>query len=211
MPLSRSCCRKTVDHCLVTVSALGLLLLPVLPAQAEPVHAAPADDVGVMADWDAVAGCESSGDWATNTGNGYYGGLQFDEETWRESGGLAYAPRPDLADRSQQIAVADHLARSRGFAPWPVCGALARAGDGHHPLAPPPPDGSDGTSGNSASTTGGTDAAGYRVVRDGDTLSDIADAYQVTGGWPALFRLNQETVGQNPDVLTPGELLRLRP
>ncbi|WSL80523.1 LysM peptidoglycan-binding domain-containing protein [Kitasatospora sp. NBC_01266] len=49
------------------------------------------------------------------------------------------------------------------------------------------------------------------MVRDGDTLSDIADAYQVTGGWPALFRLNQETVGQNPDVLTPGELLRLRP
>jgi hypothetical protein len=68
--------------------------------------------------WDAVAQCESGGNWATNTGNGYYGGLQFTQATWRAAGGLKYAPRADLATRQQQIAIASTLARTN----WPVCG-----------------------------------------------------------------------------------------
>ncbi len=57
--------------------------------------------------WDAIAACESGGDWHINTGNGYYGGLQFAQETWEGGGGLSYAPRADLATREQQIAVAE--------------------------------------------------------------------------------------------------------
>lgn len=70
--------------------------------------------------WDRIAACESGGNWAINTGNGYYGGLQFLQSTWVGAGGLAYAPRADLATPEQQIAVASKLALSN----WPVCGRL---------------------------------------------------------------------------------------
>ena len=73
--------------------------------------------------WDAVAACESGGNWHINTGNGFYGGLQFDYSTWLSNGGGAYAPRADLATREQQIAVANRLYAARGSSPWPVCGA----------------------------------------------------------------------------------------
>lgn len=72
--------------------------------------------------WDAVAQCESGGNWQINTGNGFYGGLQFDIGTWDSNGGAAYASRPDLATRLQQIAIANKLADARGSSPWPVCG-----------------------------------------------------------------------------------------
>jgi LysM repeat protein len=67
--------------------------------------------------WDRIAACESGGNWAINTGNGYYGGLQFTQQTWAGAGGLQYAPRADLATREQQIAVASNLSLSN----WPVC------------------------------------------------------------------------------------------
>ena len=73
--------------------------------------------------WDGVASCESGGNWHINTGNGFYGGLQFDSGTWLAYGGGAYAPRADLASREQQIAVATRLYNARGSSPWPVCGA----------------------------------------------------------------------------------------
>ena len=69
--------------------------------------------------WDGVAACESGGNWSINTGNGYYGGLQFTQQTWAGAGGLAYAPRADLATPAQQIAIASTL----GMNNWPVCGA----------------------------------------------------------------------------------------
>jgi hypothetical protein len=69
--------------------------------------------------WDGVAACESGGNWSINTGNGYYGGLQFTQQTWAGAGGLAYAPRADLATPEQQIAIASKLSLSN----WPVCGA----------------------------------------------------------------------------------------
>jgi len=73
--------------------------------------------------WDAVAQCESGGNWHINTGNGFYGGLQFDYGTWLSNGGGAYAPRADLATREQQIAIATKVYNARGSSPWPVCGA----------------------------------------------------------------------------------------
>jgi resuscitation-promoting factor RpfB len=72
--------------------------------------------------WDAVAQCESGGNWHINTGNGFYGGLQFDYSTWLSNGGGEYAPRADLATREQQIAIAEKLWQARGISPWPVCG-----------------------------------------------------------------------------------------
>jgi hypothetical protein len=71
--------------------------------------------------WQGIAQCESTGNWSINTGNGYYGGLQFDLGTWASGGGLAYASRPDLATEAQQIAVANNVAASRGRSPW-ACG-----------------------------------------------------------------------------------------
>ena len=73
-------------------------------------------------EWDKVAACESGGNWAINTGNGYYGGLQFLESSWIAYGGQKYAARPDLATKAEQIAVATVLYNERGSAPWPVCG-----------------------------------------------------------------------------------------
>jgi resuscitation-promoting factor RpfB len=73
-------------------------------------------------DWDAVARCESTNNWQINTGNGFYGGLQFDLGTWLANGGGQYAPRPDLATREQQIAIATRVYDARGTEPWPVCG-----------------------------------------------------------------------------------------
>jgi len=72
--------------------------------------------------WDAVAHCESTSNWQDNTGNGFYGGLQFDYGTWLSNGGGAYAPRADLATREQQIAIAQRVYDARGTSPWPVCG-----------------------------------------------------------------------------------------
>jgi len=71
--------------------------------------------------WDRLAMCESTQNWSANTGNGYTGGLQFDQPTWRAYGGLEYAGAAYLATRTQQIAVAERLHAARGFQPWPVC------------------------------------------------------------------------------------------
>ena len=66
--------------------------------------------------------CESGGNWSINTGNGYYGGLQFSSSTWLAFGGGAYAPRADLAAKPQQIAIAEHVLAAQGPGAWPVCG-----------------------------------------------------------------------------------------
>ena len=74
--------------------------------------------------WDAVAQCESGGNWAINTGNGYYGGLQFSPATWTSNGGTGM---PHQASREEQIRVAENVLRSQGIGAWPTCGARAGA------------------------------------------------------------------------------------
>jgi uncharacterized protein YabE (DUF348 family) len=81
----------------------------------------PASSGSSGVNWDGIANCESTNNWSINTGNGYYGGLQFDVSTWLSAGGGQYAPRADLATREQQIAVAENLYASRGLTPW-ACG-----------------------------------------------------------------------------------------
>lgn len=72
--------------------------------------------------WDTIAACESGSNWAVNTGNGYYGGVQFDQNTWERHGGLRYAERADLATRDEQIAIAQVTQARQGWGAWPVCG-----------------------------------------------------------------------------------------
>ena len=81
------------------------------------------------ADWDAIAQGESGGNWATNTGNGYFGGLQFLQSTWEAMGGLQYAPRADLASRDQQIAVGEETLAKQGPGAWPNTFVGPQAGD----------------------------------------------------------------------------------
>ena len=74
------------------------------------------------AEWDQVARCESGGNWAINTGNGYQGGLQFSPGTWSAHGGGQYAPAANMATKDQQIAIAEHVLATQGRGAWPVCG-----------------------------------------------------------------------------------------
>jgi hypothetical protein len=73
-------------------------------------------------EWDQVARCESGGNWAINTGNGYHGGVQFSASTWASHGGGQYAPSAELATKAQQIAVAERVLATQGRGAWPVCG-----------------------------------------------------------------------------------------
>jgi hypothetical protein len=70
--------------------------------------------------WDRVAECESGGNWSINTGNGYYGGLQFSLGTWAAYGGQG---RPDLVSKRDQILVAERVRTQSGLHHWPVCGS----------------------------------------------------------------------------------------
>jgi len=83
--------------------------------------------------WDAVAACESGGNWAINTGNGFYGGLQFSGSTWVAYGGTRYASRANLASKAGQIATAQRVLTAQGPGAWPVCSrraGLTRANGG---------------------------------------------------------------------------------
>lgn len=176
-----------------------------------------------MGTWNKVAACESSGNWSINTGNGYYGGLQFSQSTWEAYGGKAYAQRADQATRDQQIAIAEKVLKGQGPGAWPVCSVragLTRGGD--TPDISPSP-----ATSQSAKSAQGTKrsvqdvkpqttpqsqagtAEMYTVVR-GDTLSGIADSRDVQGGWQKLYTANRTTVGSDPDLILPGQRLSLR-
>lgn len=96
---------------------------PVLEQVTPPV--APASDGSV---WDRIAQCESGGDWSINTGNGYYGGLQFAQGTWDSFDVEHYAARADLATEAEQITVAEHVEEVQGWDAWPICSRQAGAG-----------------------------------------------------------------------------------
>ncbi|MBT2888840.1 transglycosylase family protein, partial [Streptomyces sp. McG5] len=100
----------------VTAGGAGLAL---------PLVAAGTADAASADTWAKVAACESSGDWSINTGNGYYGGLQFKQSTWEAYGGGAYAGRADLASKDQQIAVAEKVLDGQGPGAWPACSQKA--------------------------------------------------------------------------------------
>ncbi|MGW0559879.1 transglycosylase family protein [Streptomyces sp. NPDC003016] len=184
-------------------------------------------------DWETIAACESNGRWNINTGNGYYGGLQFAPSTWRAYGGHQYAPRADLASRSEQIAVAQRVARDVGLSAWPQCGRRAAAHAGSSGTSDATPQAPSTRSGGSTHRTPSTGAGGstYQppavsrvpaqrsgeavggptyTVREGDCLSAIAYHADVPGGTQALYELNRHILDEGPDRIYPGQRLRLR-
>ncbi|MEU3228078.1 transglycosylase family protein [Streptomyces sp. NPDC006976] len=102
-------------------------------AVAVPLMGATGASAASVATWDAVAQCESGGNWSINTGNGYYGGLQFSQSSWAAAGGTQYAPRADLATKAQQIATAEKLLAIQGPGAWSCAGAGNLSNDGVDP------------------------------------------------------------------------------
>ncbi|MFC8510890.1 transglycosylase family protein [Streptomyces sp. NPDC057411] len=165
-----------------TAAGAALAAALLAPGAAPDAAAAPSPVQACVKDqwpWGCVAECESGGRWAANTGNGFYGGLQFWQPTWKEYGGLRYARRADLATRAQQITVAEDVLRTQGWDAWPVCSKRY------------------GLSGRA------------HVVQRGDTLSTIARRFGVRGGWEALYAANRAAIGADPNRLMVGTLLRL--
>lgn len=186
-----------------TASATVVITGAVIGWGAVPAGAAP------VSVWNRVAQCESGGNWHINTGNGYYGGLQFSAGTWRAHGGTAYASRADLASKSAQITVAERVLNTQGPGAWPVCGPEAGLSRGQGA-----PDVSAGTTeprnrsqGRTAPHSASVAASGRTVtVVPGDTLSAIAEQHGTT--WPALWSLNRSIVA-DPDLIFPGQRLAL--
>ncbi|MFC0601375.1 transglycosylase family protein [Streptomyces palmae] len=152
----------------VTGASIAIPLLGATSASAAEAHT-----------WDRVAECESGGLWSANSGNGFYGGLQLTLEMWKHYGGTAYAPRPDLASRSQQIAVAEAMLADRGPQGWPSCsveagltenGKAPRVDPGS--IEAPTTDPSTGRTADEPSAPSGT----TKPSRDQDRTGDLADS-----------------------------------
>ncbi|MEU1460287.1 transglycosylase family protein [Streptomyces sp. NPDC005727] len=203
-------------------------------AVAAPLMAAGNASAATTSEWDAVAQCESGGNWSINTGNGYYGGLQFSASTWAAYGGTQYAGQANQASKAQQIAVAEKVLAAQGKGAWPVCGK----GLSSTPYSGSAPSGSSKStsSGSTATRAGDQQAASrsserpaasakktvttptgkkvkkgdgeYKVVK-GDTLGTIAEKHKVDGGWQKLFKLNKDIV-QDADLIYPGQQLHLK-
>jgi murein DD-endopeptidase MepM/ murein hydrolase activator NlpD len=171
--------------------------------------------------WNKVAACESTSNWSINSGNGFYGGLQFTQSTWEAYGGRAYAARADLASKDQQIAVAEKVLDGQGPGAWPVCSVRAglTRGGGEPDIRPAAErtkqkDTKKKTSiedvrPQSTPQSRAGNAEMYTVVR-GDTLSRIADDQDVRGGWQGLYAANRSAIGSDPDLIVPGQRLALR-
>ncbi|WP_405480603.1 transglycosylase family protein [Streptomyces sp. NBC_00009] len=131
-------------------------------AIAIPLLGATSASAASTATWDKLAECESGGSWSADPGNGYYGGLQFSQETWEDYGGLDFAPRADQASRSQQIAVAEKVLADQGPRAWPVCSVTSglttddAAADVDPGAALPTPSASAGDSGSDDAANGDT-------------------------------------------------------
>jgi LysM repeat protein len=170
--------------------------------------------------WERLAACESGGNWHINTGNGYYGGVQFSDGTWDGNGGNRFAKRADLATKAEQIVIAEKVLDARGWSPWPACSArLGLSGSDAKGNPSKHPNGKSGASraaDNRASSQPASRGKHRKhhhhavyVVRSGDTLSKIAIAKHVSGGWEHLYQLNRSTIGSNPGLIKPGQRLRL--
>ncbi|MGH3684371.1 MAG: transglycosylase family protein [Pseudonocardiaceae bacterium] len=156
--------------------------------------------------WDAVAACESGGNWAANTGNGFYGGLQYTLSTWHANGGVG---NPANATREQQITVAQRVLSTQGIGAWPVCGRHASdnapTAPAKHAAPSAPQHAAPATPAAPPAAAGPT--SDY-VVASGDTLAQIAAAHAVPGGWQQIYDINRGAIA-NPDVIMIGQHLKL--
>ncbi|MER5363425.1 transglycosylase family protein [Streptomyces sp. NPDC002785] len=200
----------------VTVGGVGIAL----PLIAASSAGAASTDV-----WEKVAACESTGNWHINSGNGYFGGLQFTRSTWAAYGGTVYAPRADLATKDQQIAIAEKVLEGQGPGAWPGCST--RAGLAHggevpginpqsqrtsHVQAPGKAAAGKPETKRTSTPAKPTTVPGKResyTVAGGDSLSAIAATEHVRGGWQHLYAANRTVVGDDPDLIFPGQRLSL--
>jgi Transglycosylase-like domain./LysM domain. len=173
--------------------------------------------------WERLASCESGGNWHINTGNGYYGGLQFSDGTWDGNGGDKYASRADLATKSEQMLIAEKVLEARGWSPWPACSSRLGLDKSDAQGSPDGAQASDSKAVTTRAANNREDAqAASRgkhrkappthamyVVRRGDTLSGIAAAKRVPGGWTHLYHVNRSAIGNNPGLIRPGQRLSL--
>ncbi|MFD8225106.1 transglycosylase family protein [Streptomyces massasporeus] len=203
-------------------------------AVAAPLMAAGNASAATASEWDAVAQCEAGGNWSINTGNGYYGGLQFSASTWAGYGGTKYAATADQATKAQQIEIGEKVLAGQGKGAWPVCGkglsSAAYTGGGS----------SDDSGSSSQSQQQSTESretqqpasrsderpaakktvttptgkkvkkgdGEYKVVK-GDTLSSIAADEKVKGGWEKLYKLNKDII-DDANLIYPGQQLHLK-
>jgi resuscitation-promoting factor RpfA len=202
-------------------------------AVAAPLMASGSASAATTSEWDAVAQCESGGNWSINTGNGYYGGLQFSASTWAGYGGTQYASQANQATKAQQIEIAEKVLASQGKGAWPVCGkGLSGASSSGSSSSS-----DSGSSASGSTTTRSTEQQSasrsterpaaksktvttptgkkvkkgdgeYKVVK-GDTLSSIAEKHKVKGGWHKLFELNKDIV-EDANLIYPGQQLHLK-
>jgi nucleoid-associated protein YgaU len=183
-----------------TRAAAGGLALAALTAAGVALTAAPASAASAET-WDAIAQCESSGNWHINTGNGYYGGLQFLPSTWRAFGGSGSAA---AASKAQQIVVAERVLANQGWAAWPACsaklGLSGKSGSIASSTASAPP--------KSASPTSAPSSGDSYTVRSGDTMSKIAAKLGMSGGWKRLAAANSAAV-TDPNLIYPGQNLHI--
>ncbi|WP_033295348.1 transglycosylase family protein [Amycolatopsis jejuensis] len=166
--------------------------------------------------WDAIAQCESGGNWSTSTGNGYYGGLQFSQSTWKAYGGSGSASG---ASREQQIAVAERVLQGQGIGAWPVCGKKGGSSASAHKATPqkstkpaakkqvttPKKQVTPQVTKPAAAVASSNPNGDYTVVA-GDTLSKIAKDHNVQGGYQKLQDLNKQYV-PNADFIVVGQKL----
>jgi len=186
---------KTQKIIATTAIALGAASIAI-PANASSVN------------WDAIAQCESGGNWHISTGNGYYGGLQFTLSTWHANGGSG---NPANASREEQIRVAENVLASQGIGAWPVCGARGGSSSRstgsssveHRSSVPKAPTKTykapkryQGVQKNSAHSY---------TVQSGDTLSGIGQAYDVD--WHKIYVTNEKVIGSDPNLIFPGQTL----
>jgi LysM repeat protein len=205
--MSRGKHRKSnaATRTIARVAIAGVALGAPFAIAAAPASASP--------DWDAIAKCESGGNWSINTGNGYSGGLQFTPGTWRANGGTGNAAS---ASREEQIRVAENVLQSQGIGAWPVCGKRTGGGSAapakkaapvkkavpvkkapqHTAPAPAP----------AAPVTVQVNPNGDYTVVAGDSLSKIAQELKIEGGWQALFEKNKAFIA-NPNLIFVGQTL----
>ncbi|WP_302468771.1 transglycosylase family protein [Curtobacterium flaccumfaciens] len=217
-----------------TRTIVGGLAFAGIAATGVGLAAAPANAASGST-WDQLAQCESGGNWAINTGNGYYGGLQFNLGTWQANGG---AGNPASASREAQIAVAERVLASQGWGAWPACSAqLGLSGTSGaapaaaapapaqqaapQPAAPAPapaeqaapqPSTTEAAPAPAATTPSKpapvkTSGKTYKIT-SGDTLDTIATKLGIDGGWKQLWAANTSTI-DDANLIYAGQELQL--
>ncbi|MGN7150025.1 transglycosylase family protein [Arthrobacter sp. SAFR-179] len=208
----RTAARRGVT--LAAVSAAGLALSATAANAATPTST-----------WDALAQCESGGNWSINTGNGFSGGLQFTPSTWAAYGGTG---SPENASREQQIAVAERVQASQGWGAWPSCASqLGLSGGGGAPVqsapvqaapvqAPPtqsvqvqsaPVQSAPVQQAPRHATSVALSGETY-TLQAGDTLSIVAQKLGIQGGWQHLADANLDTIS-DPNLVFEGQVIQL--